>query len=69
MGTKKRIGKLLKMCMQFVLIFAILFSAMEWNGFSVYAENQERTGATCDTIGRPGVKVSLKKVSDDISDR
>ena len=63
MGTKKRIGKLLKMCMQFVLVFAILFSAMEWNGFSAYAENQERTGATCDTIGRPGVKVSLKKVS------
>ena len=63
MGTKKRIGKLLRMGMQFVLVFAILFSAMEWNGFSVYAENQERTGATCDTIGRPGVKVSLKKVS------
>ena len=63
MGTKKRIGKLLKMFMQFVLVFSMLFSAMEWNGFSVYAENQERANAACDTIGRPGVKVSLKKVS------
>ncbi|MFQ9922887.1 MAG: hypothetical protein ACLRVU_05205 [Beduini sp.] len=63
MGTKKRIGKLLKMCMQFVLVFAMLFSMMDWNGFKVYAENEARTSATCDTIGRPGVKVSLKKVS------